>query len=218
MHDSVNSDPVPAVKPEPSTAAVSTATEVAPTPPATADSEQARGGATAATSELAVAPRGASAAVPSRVVASRAKSSGDDDDHTTLALTAADAVAILLLDPDVVALVGREPDASALVELLSVNQRLALEQLLDGRSDHEAAHAASCERRTVGRWRKRDPLFRAAFLLSLQEQEDAVRDRGRLAAERAMEVLSRAIDKEDLKAAMQLLKSLGFLTARARGR
>jgi|WetSurMetagenome_2_1015567.scaffolds.fasta_scaffold727030_1 hypothetical protein len=97
------------------------------------------------------------------------------------------------------------------VPALSPSQRLAIEVLLSGGTDGEAAKAASIARETVCRWRHGDADFIAALNGGRVAVEEAMRDSLRRASLKAIETLSDLLaDKSRpvrLKAADILLRA-----------
>lgn len=100
---------------------------------------------------------------------------------------------------------------------VSPSQRLAIDVLLAGGTDTEAARAASVARETVCRWRHSDADFIAALNRERHAIFDATRDRLRVAGLKAIETLSGFLTSSyaptRMKAASILLRSLGNLGA-----
>jgi hypothetical protein len=109
-----------------------------------------------------------------------------------------------------------EPDHTTSQERgpeVSPSQRLAIEVLLAGGNDAEAAKAASVARETVCRWRHGDADFIAALNRERQAVFEATRDRLCQASLKAIEALSNALSADDvslrLRAASVILRSFG---------
>jgi len=143
------------------------------------------------------APSAATTASPMTTLVIAAPTSDHSDDAMPLATT--------LTDP-------ATPDYAHVLGLLPPKQREVLDELLGGRAVKEIARRHAIDPSTLYRWRTRDLLFRTAYDLGSQHQLQHAEERGRLLAERAIEILSRAMDREDKAVAIQLLKMLGILT------
>lgn len=101
---------------------------------------------------------------------------------------------------------------------VSPNQQQAIEVLLTGGSDSDAAKAASVTRETVCRWRHSDADFIAALNRERLEAFEATRDSLRRASLKAITALSELLSHETyppmrLKAASIVLRSMGALGA-----
>jgi len=97
---------------------------------------------------------------------------------------------------------------------LTPQQELALDALLAGKTDAEAAEAAGVTRQTVNRWKNSNPVFIATMNRRREELWVAVQDRLRQLLFPAIAVLEEALHAEDLKlrveTARYLLKALGI--------
>ena len=102
--------------------------------------------------------------------------------------------------------------------MVSVSQQLAIEVLLAGGTDSEAAKAASVARETVCRWRHSDADFIAALNRDRLAAFEATRDTLRQASLKAIRALSQLLSDETylptrMKAAAIILRSMGSLGA-----
>jgi hypothetical protein len=92
---------------------------------------------------------------------------------------------------------------------VSANQQLAIDVLLAGGTDSEAAQAASVTRETVCRWRHSDADFIAAYNRERRAASEATADSLRQASLKAIKTLSDILSDEDcslrIKAASILL-------------
>ena len=108
---------------------------------------------------------------------------------------------------------GRQPlggERDGLTEL-DTRQLRALEQLLAGATDGEAADAAGVSRQTVSAWKLHNPAFRAELNRQRAELWDGSQDRLRSMVPRALDVISDALEGEDAaKVAVQLLRLAGL--------
>jgi len=94
---------------------------------------------------------------------------------------------------------------------ISASQTLALERLLEGETVTAAAESAGVSRETVHRWIKSNWQFQARLNQAMQELQGAIMSRLLSAALRSSEVVSEAIDRGNLKAALAVLKGVGAL-------
>lgn len=98
------------------------------------------------------------------------------------------------------------------LDLLRTQQRIALEDLIAGKSYTQASHAAGVDRKTLYRWMSADKAFKAAVAVWRSHNAMVVRDRLAAAAPMAAEALARAASAGNLRAAHLLLKGLGHLS------
>jgi len=97
------------------------------------------------------------------------------------------------------------------LEKLPAEQRTAMGWLRMGKSMPEAAKLAGVSRATIYRWKAEDALFRAFYNHWQHEMHDECRARMTRMLEKAAAALEKALDGGDAKAAMAVLKSLGFM-------
>ena len=98
---------------------------------------------------------------------------------------------------------------------LSVGQLTALDALMDGKSLSAAAAEAGVDRGTLFRWRQDHSAFKAALEAWKSRLVGGNRDELTSMVNQAMSVVGRAVEKEDLRAALAVLKCAGVLeTAR----
>jgi hypothetical protein len=89
---------------------------------------------------------------------------------------------------------------------LSIEQANALEHLLQGQSDRAAADAVGVARQTVWEWRNHDPLFIAELNRQRSEMWQEARDRLKILANRALDVVESQLDSGDPKASLAAAK------------
>lgn len=95
---------------------------------------------------------------------------------------------------------------------LSGAQLKALEALLAGETERDAAKAAEVDPEVLGRWRREDYAFRAAYNRGRGELRDAMEARLLRVAHRAAETVAEAVEGGDVRAALAVLKGLGALS------
>ncbi len=99
-----------------------------------------------------------------------------------------------------------EMQQNATLEGLSPSQTIALEALLAGKTNTAAAAAAGVDRVTVYRWLKDDFAFQAELNRGRRELREAtIGNLQRLAAKAAV-CVEKAIDQDDVKVALEVLK------------
>jgi len=102
-------------------------------------------------------------------------------------------------------------DPTDLYDQLTEPQQLVIGMLAKGKSHAEAGLAAKICRMTLYRWRNNDENFKLVYNYVIKQARREHRDRFRLLAARANEVLSRALDKDDAQTARFILKNAGML-------
>jgi len=100
---------------------------------------------------------------------------------------------------------------------LRPRQRAVLAMLSDGRSIADVASDARVSKRTIFRWLRKDPHFRAAYNRWRREIDLSVRSKVIASADAAADAMHAAILAGDAKLAMSLLKQLGLLQPPAHG-
>lgn len=99
---------------------------------------------------------------------------------------------------------------------LSVAQERAIETLLAGGTDSEAAQAAEVTRQTVNGWKRRDAEFIAALNSRRAAVWDSASDRLRALVREAIEEFGNALKHEDVKvrlgAASKILQAASLLS------
>jgi hypothetical protein len=93
---------------------------------------------------------------------------------------------------------------------LSSKQQLAVDLLLQGKTDQEAASAVEVTRETVNRWRNRNPYFQAVLNRRRKELWEGAHERMRCLVNKAVETLENSLDEGNLRAAVEILKGLGI--------
>ena len=102
-----------------------------------------------------------------------------------------------------------EPDS--IRQELSTGQLNAIDRLVAGGTDSEAAEAAGVTRQTVNGWRNHHPYFRAELNRRRSELWGAAQDRLRDLLPRALDVLAEELEGENgYKVALQLLRITGL--------
>lgn len=108
-----------------------------------------------------------------------------------------------------------KPDRTRQGEL-TVPQERAIEILLAGGTDSEAAQAAEVTRQTVNGWKRQDALFVATMNARRAELWDASSDKLRALIRAAIEEFGKALEHEDarirLTAASKVLQAASVLT------
>lgn len=107
--------------------------------------------------------------------------------------------------------------ASASEIVLAKEQQLVLEGLVSGKSIKELAQSAGVGRTTIYRWMKHDPAFRAAYNQWHEQMMENGRSRLLMLVDTAADSLRKALEAGDSKAALELLRGMGVLKARAVG-
>ena len=87
----------------------------------------------------------------------------------------------------------------------------ALEALKEGKSFIQASRAAGVNRSTLYRWLQSDPHFRAAYNLWQRELVESAQSRLLKLTDKAVDVVEKALVRQDEKIAMQLLRETGAL-------
>ncbi len=109
---------------------------------------------------------------------------------------------------------AKKPEPKPEPKPLTEQQITAINALIGGATQAEAAEAAGCERHTIGRWLRTDPQFVAQYNgLRYMVQDDNI-ERLRQLGGRAIAVLERLLDSPDEKAQMRavglILQGLGL--------
>ncbi len=99
-----------------------------------------------------------------------------------------------------------EPEPQDPLRELNSAQELALEALLAGKTQVEAADAAGVTRETVNRWSKRHPGFIAASRQRRQARTAAAEEVAANLDRQAIKVVSDAVSEGDTKAAIAWLR------------
>jgi hypothetical protein len=94
---------------------------------------------------------------------------------------------------------------------LTTLQLQVLAALLSGSTATAAAEVAGVDRTSVHRWLRHDWGFQAALNRGRRELQDGLQAHLERVAERAVQAVSDAIEAGDLRAALAVLKGLGFL-------
>jgi hypothetical protein len=92
---------------------------------------------------------------------------------------------------------------------LTIPQENAIDRLITGATDAEAAESAGVVRTTISEWR-RNPLFVATLEQRRAELWRVPQEKLRALALRAVENLAAAVEAGDLKASVEVLKSIGL--------
>jgi hypothetical protein len=94
---------------------------------------------------------------------------------------------------------------------LGQSRRIALMALTAGKSFPEAAREAGVCRASVYRWVQEDAQFRAAYNAWRQEAVDSAQSRVLMLADKAVDTLDKALQRDDQKVAMTILQKMGAL-------
>ena len=92
---------------------------------------------------------------------------------------------------------------------LTVEMETAIDALLTGKSDREAAEIAGCSRWAVQGWRTSHPLFMATLAQRREELFSSAITRLRSLLTKALENVAGAVEAGDVKASFELLKATG---------
>ena len=90
-------------------------------------------------------------------------------------------------------------------------QQTAFGALRAGQSFAQAAEAAGVNRTTIYRWVQGDPRFQAAYNAWKQEMSESANSRLLKLAERAVDVVEKALEKGDARVAVQMLKHMAVM-------
>jgi hypothetical protein len=93
---------------------------------------------------------------------------------------------------------------------LGQSRQIALQALTAGKSFPEAAREAGVCRASVYRWMREDAEFRAAYNAWRQEAVESAQSRVML-ADKAVDTLDKALEREDRTVAMTILQKMGAL-------
>lgn len=96
---------------------------------------------------------------------------------------------------------------------LSPSKWKALEALLVGNTTTEAASIAGVDRSTVHRW-LREPVFLASYNGRMAETRESTRAKLDRLHGKALETVERALDRDDSRVALALLRGAGRLDGR----
>jgi hypothetical protein len=108
-------------------------------------------------------------------------------------------------------------EVSVVLSGLGDKQRAVLEGLLEGKTAEETARTAGVGRATVYRWLKTDPAFGAAYNEWHSAMRESCRSRLLMQTDKAAGAVERAVENGDTRAALQLLRGLGFVRPTADG-
>jgi terminase small subunit-like protein len=101
--------------------------------------------------------------------------------------------------------------------VLAKEQQVVLEGLVVGKPLKELSEAAGVARSTIYRWMKHDAAFRAAYNQWHEQMLESGRSRLLMMVDTAADSLQKALEAGDSKAALELLRGMGVLKARAVG-
>jgi hypothetical protein len=93
---------------------------------------------------------------------------------------------------------------------LSDEQQRAIPFILTGKTDREIAETIGVSRETVTRWRNENPVFIAALNHERRQLWDASRNNVHSLVRKAVSVVEHALDQNDTRAALAILKMTGF--------
>lgn len=101
--------------------------------------------------------------------------------------------------------------AAELADRLPAAQHAALSEIVSGGSFRRAAEAASVSRATIYRWVQSDPLFRAAFNAWQKEIKESSHARLVKMSEQAVDVVEKALQRNDERVAVTMLREMGVM-------
>ena len=110
-----------------------------------------------------------------------------------------------------------EVSAAELADRLPAAQHAALSAIVSGDSFRRAAESAGVSRATVYRWLQSDPLFRAAYNAWQKEIRESSHARLLKMSEQAVNVVEKALERNDEKVAVTMLKEMGVMRRSAPG-
>lgn len=93
---------------------------------------------------------------------------------------------------------------------LTAKQLVAIDCLLMGKTDREAAEVAGVNRVTITKWRLYDPYFQAELNRRRAEIWNAAVDRLRNLILKALDVVEKSLDQGDVKTALEIVKMSGL--------
>jgi|GEM_PF-2114584 len=102
---------------------------------------------------------------------------------------------------------------SRAIEQLPVEQQMAIELLLQGKTVTQTARMAGIARRTVYNWLKKNAAFTAIYNQWLDEMKEGCRARMLMLAGKAASAVEKALEAGDAKSGMLLLKEMGMLAS-----
>ena len=108
-------------------------------------------------------------------------------------------------------------ESGKLAEGMGQKQRAAFAALCAGSSFPDAAKAAGVNRATVYRWVQSDPQFRAAYNAWQEELAESSRARLLTFVDQAVDVIGKALKRQDEKVAVTMLRDLGIMRRRGQG-
>ncbi len=91
---------------------------------------------------------------------------------------------------------------------LPIEQQNAIDLLIQGKPDHEVAAAVGVVRETVTRWRHENPYFVAELNRQRKALWGTAHERLRGLVHKAVDILEKALEEGDLKAAVAVLKAV----------
>lgn len=97
-------------------------------------------------------------------------------------------------------------DRSGQNPTLSPIQWKAIDLMLQGQRDGEIAKALKVQRQTINGWRNHDEDFQEAFNQARLQTWEESQERLRLLCSRAIDTLNRALDEDNVQAALGVLK------------
>jgi hypothetical protein len=103
---------------------------------------------------------------------------------------------------------GHESSHQDAVSRLSIEQQNAIDLLIQDKPDHEVAAAVGVVRETVTRWRHENPYFVAELNRQRKALWGAAHERLRGLVHKAVDIVEKALEDGDLKAAVEVLKAV----------
>ena len=92
---------------------------------------------------------------------------------------------------------------------ITAKQEIAIRELMAGKTDEQAAKAASVSRSTVNQWKHDDPIFMAEFATRRAEIWNDTRNSIRELTRAAISEVGRAVKAQDTRTAIRVLEKCG---------
>lgn len=103
---------------------------------------------------------------------------------------------------------GHESSHQDAASRLAIEQQNAIDLLIQGKPDHAVAAAVGVARETVTRWRHENPYFVAELNRQRKAVWGTAQERLRGLVHKAVDILEKALEAGDLKAAVEVLKAV----------
>ena len=100
-----------------------------------------------------------------------------------------------------------KPHKSSQHPMLSIEQHNAIDVLILGHTDHAVAEQIGVARETICRWRNENPYFMAELNRRRKDVWQTAQERLRGLAGKAIDILEKALQPDDVKAAVTILRA-----------